>query len=67
MELTKYEDRIMYLLISGATQQEVAYQLNRNRPAIRVTLGYIKKKLKARTLAQACSMYVKLCPIIPWP
>jgi DNA-binding CsgD family transcriptional regulator len=51
MELTKYEDRIMYLLISGATQQEVAYQLNRNRPAIRVTLGYIKKKTESANLS----------------
>jgi DNA-binding CsgD family transcriptional regulator len=56
--LTKYQDRIMDLLITGMTPKEIAYELQRSEPAVRMAMLEIKHKLRARTLAQAVSLYV---------
>lgn len=56
--LTKYQDLIMDLLIAGRTPKEIAYELQRSEPAVRMAMLEIKHKLRARTLAQAVDIYV---------
>ena len=56
--LTKYQDRIMDLLIAGMTPKEIAYELQRSEPAVRMAMLEIKHKLRARTFAQAVNIYV---------
>jgi DNA-binding CsgD family transcriptional regulator len=56
--LTKYQDRIMDLLIAGMTPKEIAHELQRSESAVRMSMLEIKHKLQARTFAQAVSIYV---------
>jgi DNA-binding CsgD family transcriptional regulator len=56
--LTKYQDRIMDLLIAGRTPKEIAYELQRSEPAVRMAMLEIKHKLQARTFVQAAALYV---------
>ena len=61
-ELTKYQDAVMDLLVAGNTPKEIAFELEKSEPAIRMVMMYIKRKLKSRTIAQAISVYTLARP-----
>jgi FixJ family two-component response regulator len=56
-ELTKYEDAVMEALVAGKTPKEFAGETGREAAAVRMALHSVKKKLKARTLAEAVAIY----------
>jgi len=49
----------MSLLVSGLAAKEIASELGRTESAIRWSILEVRRKLNARTLAQAISLYVR--------
>ena len=49
----------MSLLVSGLAVKEIAHELGRSETAIRWSVLEARRKLNARTLAQAISLYVR--------
>jgi DNA-binding NarL/FixJ family response regulator len=60
--LTAYQHRIMQLLVSGLAAKEIASELRRSETAIRWSILEVRRKLNARTLSQAVSLYAAYFP-----
>lgn len=60
--LTAYQKRIMDLLVSGLAAKEIASELGRTETAIRWSILEVRRKLNARTLSQAVSLYATYFP-----
>jgi len=57
-ELTPFESRILQLLATGMTRNEIARQLNRSPQTISNAMTVAKDKLGARSLTQAAVIAV---------
>lgn len=52
----------MSLLVSGLAVKEIAHELGRSETAIRWSVLEVRRKFKARTLAQAVSLFAEYYP-----
>jgi DNA-binding NarL/FixJ family response regulator len=52
----------MQLLVSGLAAKEIASELRRSETAIRWSILEVRRKLNARTLSQAVSLYAAYFP-----
>ncbi|MFL5652614.1 MAG: helix-turn-helix transcriptional regulator [Ktedonobacteraceae bacterium] len=60
--LSPYQKQIMSLLVSGLAVKEIAHELGRSETAIRWSVLEVRRKFKARTLAQAVSLFAEYYP-----